>query len=295
MPLTRLAVPQHQLYHIDPLRAAIVTVPASVFRRNLKLVCLLGVAVLLVLASYQSASGGGRILYLDRLASEAKELQANDSGPTVAPPLTTLGYEADLVYEAVGSTDQNVYRSELESFLYRSFPARESNETDPESLISILHEYLPPPPMLPRHHPQTAFRRLLLLPSQLVFMGVKGLLWPSPAPAPVPRPPRNIPERIHQTSWFPGTMPPADKLPPQTWRNLNPGYQYTYYDNEAAEAFMIDRFNQSTLDATRRRPGYSLSDTYLKMQDVPVTQSDFWRYAILASEGGVYSAQGQLD
>ena len=279
-----------------PIRGYMLSLPVSVARRNIKLLCLLGISLLMLLALSDRISGGGNLPQLVSWRMKHEEPVLVDNSTIIAPPLTSLGYEADLVYEAMGSTDKDDYRLELETFLHRSFPLHEVNETDSESLLSILHEYLPAPPAAPvQPHPQTAFRRLLLFPPVFVFSSIKQVVWPDPGPVIIPRLARNIPETIYQTSWFPGTEPPADKTPPRTWRSLNPDYKYLYYDNAAAQGFMMSRFNQSDPDPKRQEPGYSLADTYLKMKDVPVMQSDFWRYAILASEGGVYSALSGLS
>lgn len=284
----------HDLPPQVPLRTAIVTVPATVARKHLKLLCLLAITLVFTIAAGGGRlAGGGPSLFIGPQKSLRIPLDLVDEAANrtaVEPPLTSLGYEADLVYEAMGSIDKDEYRIELETFLHRSFPAREMNATDTESLISILHEYLPAPPEGPRiPHPQTAFRRLLLLPTQLVLGGVRDLFWPVVPLLKPPRPARNIPKSIYQTSWYPGSSPPPDKLPPQTWRNLNQDYSYSYYDNDAAEAFMIGQFNQTDLNPKEQRPGFSLLDTYFRMRDVPVMQSDLWRYAVLASQGGVYS------
>ena len=270
---------------------SLIGLPVSVARRNLKTLFLLLVSLIGLLVLSDKLPSGGNLLQLESWKTPAgvdASLESNVTLPSA--PLTSLGYEADLVYEAMGSTDQESYRIELETFLQRSFPNREVNQTDPDSLISILHEYLPIPPAdPPAPHPQTAFRRLLLFPPLLAYSTIKNLVWPSPPALPKARPLRNIPENIYQTSWFPGSEPTPDKLPPKTWKKLNPDYTYRYFDNDAADAFMVDRFNQTHLDPKRDKLGFSLADTYHKMRDVPVMQSDFWRYAVLASEGGVYS------
>jgi len=199
-------------------------------------------------------------------------------------PLTDLGWEADLVYGNVGSTDPDEYRRDLEDFLHRAFPASDSNTTDPDSLLSVLHHFLPPPlvPYVPP--PQQALQQLYLLPFQYLRHAVSELIYGPPPPPVIPH--HAIPERVYQTSWQPGPDPPNNKPWPASWRGKNPNTPYQYFDNPAAATFIDERFNHS-LTTKDGRGG--IADTYHVMSKVPVMQSDFWRYAILASEGGIYS------
>lgn len=210
-----------------------------------------------------------------------QELPASKDKPP--QPLTDLGWEADLVYENVGSTDPTAYRLDLEKFLYRAFPSSDTNKTEPDSLLNVLHDYFPPPSIPYVPHPQRALQHLYLMPFLRLWQSLKELYRGPPPPKVVPH--HAIPEQIFQTSWQPGAEPPKDKIWPATWRSKNPNTPYQYFDNAAALAFIQQRFNRS-LNSNLGRG--SIADTYQVMARVPVMQSDFWRYAILASEGGIY-------
>ena len=204
--------------------------------------------------------------------------------PAIEQPLTVLGFEADNTYENIGSMDIDIYRQDLESFLSRAFPKTDSDQQDPNSLLSILREFMPLPPTGPPVlDAQKGFQQLLLYPFANVCRKIISHLKPQPPPPARVR--RVIPANIHQTSWHPGTEPPAEKQSSWvTWKTHNPLHQYRYYDDDAARTFIHGRFDHSL---SGDRTG-SIAETYETMSGIPVMQSDFWRYAMLATDGGVY-------
>lgn len=228
------------------------------------------------------------------------------------PPLTSLGPEADLVYENVGSTDPVDYRNDLEQFLLSAFPSLDSNASDPDSLVSILHDYFPPPRPLPHgDNPQQAFQRMALLPLKSFVQGIQSLRLgalggaskASLAITESRKPHRHhtIQKSIFQTSWQAGDDAPSDSLSASSWKDLNrnDGYVYNYFDDRRAGLWMAQRFgtNASELATSTVHAinGGSIADTYVSMAGIPVMQSDFWRYAVLASEGGIYCAYRQIQ
>lgn len=285
----------------------LLSLPISHARRHTKLLLSLVTSLTLLVLIVEQRAHPGNSSLLSPFFSFATEDPPAPLITSEPQPLTELGFEADLTYENIGSTDKDAYRIELEQFLHRSFPPSDADESNPNSLLSILHEFLPPPPpSSPLLHPQRAYQRLVLLPFQLVVQKVGRLIEQAsrkPPPVPAPRPPRHIPQKIFQTSWQAGTEPPSDKSPPKSWKDLNQDHEYRYFDNAAAQAFMTERFGvNATSTAARQqgskakqlgsqdvKEGYTVADTYGKMSSVPVMQSDFWRYSVLAAEGGVYS------
>jgi hypothetical protein len=199
-------------------------------------------------------------------------------------PLTELGFEADYVYENIGSTNLDSYRRDLENFLVARFPLQDTNEHLPGSLMSILHTFVPPPPRRPIIHPQKALQHLAFMPWRWAFNAAYRL-WTGPEEEAVPPAQPTIPKKIFQTGPYEGEQPPPEKLLPMTWKNHNTDYGYQYFDNTAAARYVETRFNESYVNDGK---GGGIAQTYKSMRDVPVMQSDFWRYAILATEGGVY-------
>jgi hypothetical protein len=255
--------------------SSILIAPLAYRRRATKvLVLLLLVALILSILGQYTRPQSWNILsqLLSRRRTTEIEMKEEQH------PLTELGWEADYVYENMGSTDKTVYREELETFITQAFPASDSNTSNPDSLLSIFHEFFPPP-QLKTIDPQSAFQQLLLAPFKPIQRLVSQSLYPEPPPPPRPR--RTIPQKIHQTSAHPGDRGSPTYAPYwQTWIRNHPDYQYNYYDNEAAQRFVENRFN-----GTEDR---GLLGTYNSMKNIPVMQSDFWRYAVVASEGGVY-------
>lgn len=95
-----------------------------------------------------------------------------------------------------------------------------------------------------------------------------------------------IPKIIHQTFR-------SEKLPFVTrwhisrFRKRNPGYRYEFYDDARIERFLMQAYDMETLHL------------YQKL-NIGAAKADFFRYAILLKEGGVYldidsSIPGRLD
>lgn len=194
-------------------------------------------------------------------------------------PLTDLGLEADEVYKNIGSIDMNDYRQDLVQFLTAHFPLPDLQASDPDSLLSILHTFLQVSPSAV--HVNVRPGLLPMLWDWIIRL--PSYLWQKPISRAPSASQKNIPRNIFQTGRTVGTQPPPG--PSDSWRRLNPNYDYQYFDDTAASAYFESRFNASLLNRTTNR---SITQTYRDMADVPVMQSDFWRYAILATEGGVY-------
>jgi mannosyltransferase OCH1-like enzyme len=86
-----------------------------------------------------------------------------------------------------------------------------------------------------------------------------------------------IPKIIWQTS-----KDSFDKLPQyakdaaQTWKNLNPEYEYVHMDDEKAKSFIIREFGEDWLKIFNSYP-------------LGVMRGDLWRYMIIYIYGGVYA------
>lgn len=94
-----------------------------------------------------------------------------------------------------------------------------------------------------------------------------------PRPQRPQRPPRAVPARIVQT-WKTldlGMLAPAAR----TWREWNPGFAYTLFDDEACERFIGDRI------------GPRVAAAYAKIKS-GAFRADLWRYCELYVNGGVY-------
>lgn len=61
-----------------------------------------------------------------------------------------------------------------------------------------------------------------------------------------------------------------------SWRELNPGYAWTCFDNERAQVFLEQEFGREVLGAYRRAP-------------IPAQKADIFRLACLVARGGVYA------
>lgn len=253
-------------------------------RKPAFLLCLLTALLLLPLALHRVRLGSIS-QYISNLPSPFHQQKLDDSPEPEPRPLTELGFEADYVYENIGSTSLADYRDDLEGFLLSKFPSSDADERDPDSLMSILHTFVPPAARGQIIHPQKALQHLVFMPWRWAFKALVRL-WVGPPPeAPKPVQP-TIPKKIFQTGPFEGKEPPPQKLLPRSWKKHNPNHMYQYFDNTAAAEYVNARFNESFVNGGK---GGGVAQTYMHMKDVPVMQSDFWRYAILATEGGVYS------
>lgn len=257
-------------------------------RRPAFLLSVLVLSLLLVAISEKYSQTSLSSLYRGFFRLHHEEGFGSNSSPPPEPkPLTELGFEADYVYENIGSTDVNEYRVDLEDFLKTRFPSEDAKEDKKDSLMEILHAFVPPPTRQPFVHPQKAFQQIAFMPWKWTYNLIVNL-WTGPAPNSTSIGYPTIPKNIFQTGPFAGSDPPPEKLLPQTWKNLNQNYNYTYFDNDAASKYIQTRFNESLVNDGK---GGGIARIYNDMKDVPVMQSDFWRYAILATEGGVYCEQ----
>jgi len=84
-----------------------------------------------------------------------------------------------------------------------------------------------------------------------------------------------IPKIIWQThEWDYNNLPIVYKKTSQTWKNLNPLWEYKYFNRTQRESFIVDNYPH-------------LVKTYL---DEPgVRQADIWRYCVVHKYGGVYA------
>mmetsp|Transcript_13518 Transcript_13518/g.38436 ORF Transcript_13518/g.38436 Transcript_13518/m.38436 type:complete len:382 (-) Transcript_13518:1448-2593(-) len=83
-----------------------------------------------------------------------------------------------------------------------------------------------------------------------------------------------IPRIVHQT--YKIAEPPYEVLPfMQSWRDLNQGYEFRFYDDESCLDFVRTEF-----------PGYYNSYVGLPKD---VERSDFFRYMVLLRYGGIYA------
>jgi len=82
-----------------------------------------------------------------------------------------------------------------------------------------------------------------------------------------------IPKRIIQT-WETKDISPEFQVIIDTWKNLNPGYEYYLFDKDERYAFIQKHFNSIVLEA------YDLLNP-------GANKSDFFRYCYLYIEGGV--------
>ena len=102
---------------------------------------------------------------------------------------------------------------------------------------------------------------------------------PTPTPTPPPPPLEDIPHKIWQTLLddSPNADSHADSV--QTWITQNPDYQYTLVSSSGANALAQKHY--------ANRP--ETLDLFLSLQDAKL-RSNLFRYMLLESEGGVYSA-----
>lgn len=85
----------------------------------------------------------------------------------------------------------------------------------------------------------------------------------------------SIPTTIYQT-YKTGEFPPHMARNQLSWKQLNPEYQYEFYDDARAKAFLVEHFPKRVAEAF----DLLIPGAY---------KADLWRYCILYSEGGVYA------
>ncbi|GAA5931993.1 hypothetical protein JCM3775_004207 [Rhodotorula graminis] len=166
---------------------------------------------------------------------------------------TPLGPAADDAYHLFPpGADPSLaeYLSTLETFLRTHFPPADTDESDPSSLINAMRSYFPTSPT-PR--------------------------WPAGL----------IPRKVWQTA--PDTKYFASReSSTRTWLANNPGWKVERQDNEAADRWVLARFSLGKED-----DGYNSSRGVIaawdRLVEPGVLRSDFWRYLVLAVDGGVYA------
>ena len=83
-----------------------------------------------------------------------------------------------------------------------------------------------------------------------------------------------IPQVLWQTGK--GALSPEKRKAQQSWRNLNPYIRLEYHDDAAASKFILENFGSHVHELYESFP-------------LGVMRSDFWRYAVLFVNGGIYS------
>ncbi len=86
-----------------------------------------------------------------------------------------------------------------------------------------------------------------------------------------------IPKIIWQTYKDPyDLLPQYQKDAAQTWKDLNPEYEWHYMDDSQAKEFIYSEYGQEWLDIFNNCP-------------VGVMRGDLWRYLVIYAFGGVYA------
>lgn len=174
---------------------------------------------------------------------------------------TSLGPEADAVYH-LSDPSPALYLDTLERFIVEHFPARDADPNDPESILSVLRSF-----------------------------------FPAPADPPVNA---SIPHAIYMTAatQFDLTQKDANA---RNWMDKNAGWALRTQDDEQADAWVRRRFtldgdaSSATEDATVGHKGSVQGKTrgivaaWDHLAEPAVLRSDFWRYLVLAVDGGVYA------
>ncbi|GAA6000829.1 hypothetical protein JCM10207_004679 [Rhodosporidiobolus poonsookiae] len=186
---------------------------------------------------------------------------ANASTPAPLDPADAVFH----LFPPGPSPSPALYLSSLETFLYTHFPPADTNTSDPTSLINALRSFFPAPS--------------------------------EPAAAAAAQ----IPQRVWQTA------PDAryfemKKGMTRSWEEKQAGWEVVRHDNPTADVWVRERFalNASSPSAATSTP--SLTDgeapalpprgivaTWDRLSTPAVLRSDFWRYLVLAVEGGVYA------
>lgn len=89
-----------------------------------------------------------------------------------------------------------------------------------------------------------------------------------------------IPKIIWQThEWDYNDLPEVFKKTSYTWKNLNPEWEYRYFNAKDRENFIAEHYPL-------------LLKTYLEpvfLEPIKIRQADIWRYCVVHKYGGVYS------
>ena len=86
---------------------------------------------------------------------------------------------------------------------------------------------------------------------------------------------RSIPKIIHQT-YANKNLPPEIEANIETIKNLNPDWDYRFYDDQDIENYLSEHFPWSLVYYRRIKPNYGPA------------RADFFRYLLMYNEGGVY-------
>ncbi|KAI5476664.1 Haloacid dehalogenase-like hydrolase domain containing protein [Pseudohyphozyma bogoriensis] len=164
-------------------------------------------------------------------------------------PLTELGREADEIFK-LGDLDMRRYEASLEAFIRTHLPPFDSRDDDPNSLINAMRAFFP-------HNHRRARQST--------------------------SPPPRVPETVFQTA--PTSHDWDEKR--ASWESfveMNPGVNVTFHDNAAASEWVKKRFAMEEGVTDR-----GVSAAWDVLDSPPVLRSDFWRYLVLAAEGGIYA------
>lgn len=131
--------------------------------------------------------------------------------PVVEKPLSQLGKEADDVYK-LGGLDGLAYKAELEAFVKTHFPAADSDESDPHSLLNDMRAY-----------------------------------FPSPGPRETNRIVPTIPERLWQTAATHGKYHDKEEAT-SSFLNMHEDLNVTFHDDVTADAWVRSRFERAAAE-----------------------------------------------
>ena len=85
---------------------------------------------------------------------------------------------------------------------------------------------------------------------------------------------KKITNKIYQT-WYTNNINEIIKQKINTFLEINPGYEYNFYNDEDMDSFIGKNFSGDIIDC------------YNKL-NIRAAKADFWRYLILYKEGGIY-------
>lgn len=182
--------------------------------------------------------------------------------PATREPLTELGIEADDVFK-LGFDDIKEYQASLEDFVRRHFPPSDSATDEPHSLLNDMRAYFPAPALLSS---------------------------PFASTTPSFNPP--IPPNLFQTAPD-ASFYRAKGDTTSSWEVQHPGINLTFHDNEHADDWVRARFaldrEEDSLFADGAETSRGVVAAWDKLATPAVLRSDFWRYLVLATEGGIYA------
>ncbi|GAA6030087.1 hypothetical protein JCM8097_009249 [Rhodosporidiobolus ruineniae] len=175
--------------------------------------------------------------------------------PPSLSPSTSLGPAADAVYHLFpppSSPSPAILLATLETFLRTHFPPADSDLSDPSSLINAVRSFSPSPsdPPVTAEIPKTIWQTA---PDQRYFELKEGTT--------------------------------------NTWLNAHPGWNHTLHDNAAADEWVRTRFSLSAEGGGEgeKKKERGVVAAWDRFATPAVLRSDFWRYLVLAVEGGVYA------